>query len=209
MARLQLDHLVFAAPTLDEGREAVSAALGVDVPYGGRHEGMATHNLLMGLGGGAYFEVIAPEEGAVRTRPPLFGLGETPTAPGLLTFVLRADDLAAALAALPAEMAAALGTLAAMSRGALTWSITQPADGALPMDGALPTLIEWPDGRGPAEKLPDLGVTLERLTVRHPAAERLSAALAPLLHEPRLRFETAAAPALSAAFRTPSGEGML
>lgn len=209
MPRLQLDHLVYAAPTLEEGREAVAAALGVDVPYGGRHEGMATHNRLMGLGGDCYFEIIAPEAGEVAERPPLFGLAEPPAAPHLITFVLRADDLAGAVAALPAAFAEALGPPMAMARGALRWTITQPADGGLPMGGPLPTLIAWPDGAGPAAALPDRGVRLERLAVRHPDAAALAHAFAPLLDDPRIVFEAAPSPSLAAAFATPAGRRTL
>ncbi len=201
---------MFAAATLDEGREAVQTALGVDVPLGGRHEGMATHNRLMGLGGDCYFEIIAPIEGERPERPPLFGLAAAPAGPALLTFVLRADDLDAARAALPADLAGHLGAPMAMARGALSWQITQPADGGLPLSGALPTLIAWPHGgAGPAALMPECGVRLAELTVRHPRAAAIEAALAPLLDEPRILFETADTCALAAEFDTPSGRRIL
>lgn len=210
MPRLQLDHVVFAAATLEEGRAAVHAALGIDVPMGGRHEGMATHNRLMGLGGDCYFEIIAPIEGETPERPPLFGLAAPPAAPALVNFVLRSDDLAATLAALPADIADAVGTPLPMARGALSWTITQPADAGMPLGGAMPTLIEWPHGGdGPARLMPDCGVRLAGLTVTHPEAARIEAALTPLLDEPRIRFETTGQTRITAAFDTPAGRKSL
>ena len=42
--KTNLDHLVVAARDLDAGREYISEMLGVDVPIGGEHKMMGTHN---------------------------------------------------------------------------------------------------------------------------------------------------------------------
>ncbi|MEL6648491.1 MAG: VOC family protein, partial [Pseudomonadota bacterium] len=44
---LELDHLAIAAETLEDGREAVEAALGVSLQPGGQHAHFGTHNLLL------------------------------------------------------------------------------------------------------------------------------------------------------------------
>jgi len=63
--------------------------------------------------------------------------------------VLGVDDLDAALAAARAagvEMGRALD----VSRGDLRWRFAVRDDGAIPLDGAAPLLIEWPAGPHPA-----------------------------------------------------------
>ena len=55
----RLDHIVIAAADLDSGADYVNEKLGVDIPPGGRHEMMGTHNRVMSLGNDIYLEVIA------------------------------------------------------------------------------------------------------------------------------------------------------
>src|SRR5690606_32799802 len=54
-----IDHLVFAAPTLEAGRSAIAALTGVTPAFGGVHTGAGTHNALASLGAPTYLEVIA------------------------------------------------------------------------------------------------------------------------------------------------------
>ena len=55
---LTFDHIAITATTLQEGVDWVEAALGVTLAGGGKHNLMATHNRLLGLGD-LYLEVIA------------------------------------------------------------------------------------------------------------------------------------------------------
>jgi len=43
----RIDHLVIGAADLTQGIDYVKECLGVDMPYGGEHEKMGTHNHLM------------------------------------------------------------------------------------------------------------------------------------------------------------------
>ena len=52
-----LDHLVVAATDLKTGVDYVKQTLGVDIPYGGEHQQMGTHNHLMRLGHQIFLEV--------------------------------------------------------------------------------------------------------------------------------------------------------
>ncbi len=202
---LTLDHLVVAAPTLEAGVTWAEAQLGVRMAGGGAHPHVATHNRLLRLGD-CYLEVIArdPTQNATRTR--WFGLDDAQwspdasTTPRLITWVVRTNDLDAAL-----RLPVAQGVAREASRESLRWRIGVPDDGAPSEGGAFPTFIEWPDGFGPARNMPDSGCSLETLTIRHPHADAIAAALANGLDDPRIRFEQADACALTARIATPSG----
>lgn len=43
----RIDHLVIGAADLTQGIDYVNECLGVDIPYGGAHEKMGTHNHLL------------------------------------------------------------------------------------------------------------------------------------------------------------------
>ena len=73
----ELDHIAVIAPDLGTGVAWVREALGVEMPAGGKHPEMGTHNRLVGLGPDVYLEVIAVDPEA--PRPPhrrWFGLDD-------------------------------------------------------------------------------------------------------------------------------------
>lgn len=180
--RSQLDHLVVACADLEQGCDWVERALGARPSGGGAHPLMGTHNRLLRLGDGAYLEVIAADPAAPDPpRPRWFGLDDpalrrslAAEGPRLLTWLVRTDDIAAAVAACPV----ALGAPETGARGAMRWLLTLRPDGTLPEGGAMPTLIEWPRGTAhPAAGLPDQGLSLRALRVRHPDPPLLRRAL--------------------------------
>src|SRR4051812_15158493 len=71
-----LDHITVAALTLEQGIAHVRATLGVDVPFGGAHPLMATHNCLMQIGDGVFLEIIAPDPAATPQRARWFALDD-------------------------------------------------------------------------------------------------------------------------------------
>lgn len=179
---LALDHLAIAAARLGEGIDFVEETLGVRMPLGGKHPVMNTHNAVMRLGDGVYLEVIAidPEAGPAE-RPRWFGLDDaklqarlSALGPCLVAWVARSDDLKATLAANPGDLGEAL----AMSRGALNWRIGVRPDGMPGMGGLLPTVIQWPPGPHPAQRMTDMRVRFGGLTLRAPKPDLLRAALA-------------------------------
>lgn len=197
--RLWLDHFAIAAGDLARGAAATEAALSVPLAPGGRHEGMGTHNRLLGLGD-VYLEVIAIEAGALPpTGPRIFGLDRFAGPPRVTNWICRTDDLDAALVVFPQA-----GRAVDFARGDLRWRMALPEAGALPFDNAFPALIEWRGPAHPAARLPESGCRLRALTVRHPEGERLAGLLAPYLTEPRLNIVTGL-PGLSAEVETPSG----
>ena len=56
---LELDHIVLGADSLEQGVAFIADKFGVEVPKGGEHLQMGTHNHVMSLGDGSYFEIIA------------------------------------------------------------------------------------------------------------------------------------------------------
>ncbi len=202
---LTLDHIAVAAETLDAGRAHLEQALGITLSAGGQHAVMGTHNLLTGMEDGLYFELIAIDPQAPKpAHPRWFDLDRFVGAPRLTNWILRCDDLDAALAALPGA-----GAALDVARGDLRWRMGVPADGVLPFDNTHPALIEWKGAAHPVDRLPNSRMRLVELRVMHPQAGALRDTLAPYLDDARIRFAEAPAPALEAVLDTPNGRQVL
>lgn len=162
-----IDHIVVVAPNLASGASYVCDALGVEMQQGGAHPRMATHNLLLRLGDSTYLEVISPDPSApVPSRPRWFALDRLASdeQPKLAAWVVRAENIYSA----SSQCESVVGIVEAMSRGTLSWLITVPADGSLPLGGAAPALIEWQSRPHPSSTLKDLGCSLRNLEIFHP-----------------------------------------
>lgn len=153
----ELDHLVVAAQTLEQGVAWCEATLGATPAPGGTHALMGTHNRLLSIAGPrfeqAYLEIIAIDpEAAPPGHARWFGLDDPSLqqalrqGPRLVHFVARVPDLAAACTAW-AALDLQPGTATAASRDTprrrLAWQITVRQDGRPQQHGALPTLIQW------------------------------------------------------------------
>ncbi len=197
---LTLDHLAVACTNLAEGTAWVEDRLGVKLRPGGQHPRYGTHNTLLGLADGLYFEVIAIDPDAKpEAGHSWFGLDDFAGPPCLANWICRTDDLQAALALAPADV----GTPRALTRGDLSWQITVPDDGSLPFDGAYPTLIQWAEGtHHPADSLPASGCRLIRFEVTHPQADTLRHQM--VMGDARVTVTTGPF-AMQATFETPSG----
>ncbi|MEZ5774434.1 MAG: VOC family protein [Hyphomicrobiaceae bacterium] len=208
---LAFDHIAIAATTLEEGVAFCRERLGVTVPAGGRHPIMNTHNAVMSLGEGVYLEVIAidPEAGPSE-RPRWFGLDDAnlkarlaAEGPLLVAWIVRSVNVAATVAASPVD----LGTVRQMSRGDLRWQIAVRDDGAVPMAGLFPIVIEWPPGPHVSTRMADLGIRLEKVIVRSGAPAALRQSLAAIGAEDLVEvaaMKRGAAP-LEAVFQLPDG----
>ncbi len=201
--RFVFDHLAIAAPTLADGVAHVRQTLGVEVPPGGAHPQMGTHNHLMRLGDDAFLEIIAVDPMAPPPpRPRWYALDRHGKRPAYLsTWVVRTDDLDAAMRVAPADVGIPTG----VSRGALSWRITVPYNGGMPFEGAYPTIIEWPQGPLPAAGMTDRGCRLARLIVEHPLAAEIRHRLRSVFADDRVVFHTAEHIRLSAEIETPAG----
>ncbi len=169
---MQLDHLTIIAPDLAAGAAHVRDLLGVEMPVGGSHPQMGTHNLLLRLGDDVFLEVIAVDPAVAEpARRRWFGLDDAAAVRRdwhagnrLRGWVARTGDIDAVLAA----HGDILGQKAAVSRGDRHWLFGVPADGRLPLDGIAPSVIDWGVRGHPVEAMADLGLALAEVTIEHP-----------------------------------------
>ncbi|NNK78223.1 MAG: VOC family protein [Litoreibacter sp.] len=203
---LELDHIALACERLETGTAFAEETLGAPLAPGGQHAAMGTHNRLLSLGPELYFEVIAIDPDApAPDRPRWFALDHFSGPPRLTNWILKTPDMAAALAQLPDGF----GEVMHIARGDLRWQMAVPATGVLPWGGWAPALIQWEGDTHPAARLPDQGIRLKSLTLRHPQAVEMAELLAPLMPRDTALFEPAPTPGLRALFETPDGERTL
>ena len=196
----QIDHLVVAAHSLQQGVEWCEATLGITPAAGGEHEKYGTHNRLFKIATAAfpvaYFEIIAINPDAViEKKPPptrWFDLdnlqlqAELLKSPRLIHFVANTSNIQDARHAWKAQgidRGPVIHASRKTPKGLLQWQITVRLDGDRLFDGTLPTLIQWgkpeaadPMHLHPRNHLPRSGVSLKSLSVSHPSAGKIQAA---------------------------------
>lgn len=204
----KIDHFAIGARTLDQGIAAMQDTLGVEVPRGGKHAAMSTHNCVMQSGNESFLELIAidPDAPADPGRVRWFTLDDPATQarlaerPRALCWVVGTDDLDAVIANSPVD----LGEVVLFTRGERSWRLTVPADGSLPMGGLLPAFIEWSPGPHPSTSQQDLGVQLSAVQITHPEPEEMRTILKALKVD-HLATITDGPAALSFVLDTPTG----
>lgn len=180
---LLLDHIAIGARTLGDGVRRFKECLNVEIPFGGTHSRMGTHNCLTKMDGDSSLEIIAVDpEAPPPGRPRWFDLDDAnqrcsmSRGPRPVAWIARTRNIEAVLGR--AQGAGLdLGRPVEMTRGDLRWLIAIRDDGHLPEGGALPVIIQWPDGPHPARRMTDLGVRLHALHLHHPSPETLRAKL--------------------------------
>jgi Glyoxalase-like domain len=216
--KTEIDHLVVAAATLEQGVAWCEATLGIVPTAGGRHPLMGTHNRVFNIGSaafaGCYFEIVAIDPAAAPPqRRRWFGLDDAALqariaqAPELVHAVARTTQLDMhrwGLVNLGPGFDPGLPLAASREtpQGLLSWQILVRDDGALLHRGALPTLIQW-QGAHPTEAMPPSGVELRAL--------QLGGLPLPAQQVLQLRGVAHAAqgPALRGVLNTPKGEVIL
>lgn len=200
---LTLDHILWAAPDLDDGMRRIEALTGVKPARGGSHPGLGTRNGLMALGDGLYFEILAPDP-AQNLDDNLGGRIAALPRPGLIAFALAGDDLAAARAA-AGRAGLSADEPVAMSRTRpdgvrLDWSVMyfrHPSFGE-----PAPFVIDWGSSPHPSRSTPK-GCTLMSFAALHPEPEPLAEAYRALGIP--LEVERAAEPGFMARLNSPKG----
>jgi hypothetical protein len=177
----EIDHIAVIAPDLGAGVAWVREALGVEMPAGGKHAEMGTHNHLVGLGPDVYLEVIAADRDAPRpVYRRWFGLDDLDAVERhwregrrLRGYVARCTDIAETIGA----EGETFGRPLRVSRGDRHWLFAVRPDGELPLGGAAPCLIDWLERGTPSPAMPDVGLRLQGLRIDTPAPEAVHAAL--------------------------------
>ena len=173
-----IDHFTLGASDLQTAIADMKEIMGIEMPLGGKHPLMSTHNCVMATGEMQFMEMIAIDQDApAPSRTRWFSLDEARTIerlairPRALCWVVSTDDLDGLVANSPVD----LGEPILMSRGDRTWRLTVPQDGSLPEQGLLPAFIEWSPGPHPSTVQQDLGVRLNEIILTHPDSAQLRA----------------------------------
>lgn len=173
-----MDHLVYTAPSLEEGIAKIESILGIKPVLGGRHPNYGTHNALLSLGETIYLEVIAPDPNIIAPERGRLLEDAFKFEPKLTTWVLRAESIER-LHSKALQNGLKLGVVESGKREkpdgtVLAWKLTDPY--AFPMNGAIPFLISWGDTPHPAKAVPRAG-DLVALEIQHPEPEKLRESL--------------------------------
>lgn len=132
---------------------------------------MGTHNLLMSLGPDTFFEVISINPSAPKpTHNRWFALDDEAVQSSLSSrakphsWILNSNNLDEDLATAK-SLGIDLGTPRTQTRGDLTWRFAVREDGAIPLNGAAPMIMEWPADMQahPASRMIDLGVRIKSI----------------------------------------------
>lgn len=208
----EFDHLIVAAPDMEQSLSDFESLLGIQAQGGGSHAGLGTCNALFGLGAGRYLEVVGPDPGQpefVGSRR--YGL-DTLTDLRLVTWCLRPADLDERIAALREE-GYDPGEVRQMTRhlpdgGSLHWRVATHMfhDPGPALGGVVPFMIDWGQTVHPSTNLP-VDLELVGLHAYHPEPARAATQTAAWGGGLRV-FETNA-PRLEAVLQTPNGRVVL
>lgn len=187
---IRFDHLAIGCASLEAGSQYVFAHTGVTVPAGGKHPNMATHNRVMATGPDTFLEIIATDPEAERpAQPRWFGLDDAAVQARLAqasrphAWILHSDDLARDLD-IARQLGVDLGRPSHQRRGDLHWQFAVRDDGAIPLEGGAPMLMQWPDtGRHPAAGMADFGVRITGIALTSPCATKIATLLSALKAE--------------------------
>lgn len=199
---MQVDHLIWVAPTLRDGCDQLFEMTGLEALYGGVHPTGGSHNAIIPLAERAYVEVLAvdPAQSSGATREWLLQAGDRS---GLATFAIASRDLDAL-----AEAAQRAGLKAhppgSYSRRTpegklLRWRGAQ-VSGHL-FGAAMPFFIEWLEGCHPCDG--PATPTLGDVVVRTPYASEFEVAAHALGIKNLFQIEAGAFNGVSAIVRTP------
>ena len=216
LARLRVDHLVFGVPgSLSDAMAAFEELTGVTPSIGGSHPSLGTHNAVVALGDGAYFEILCrdPEQ----PTPARLWMGMESLAdsdePRVLTWATdRAGQMEATVAS-ARHAGYDPGDVSDFERqkpsgDTLRWSLayrhyTRQQMGA--GSGAVPFVIDWKGSASPAVTAP-AGCELVGLRAEATDVDTVAKALLALGIQPRdLQLRPGPTDRLVATLRTPRG----
>ncbi|MEP3277519.1 MAG: VOC family protein [Stappiaceae bacterium] len=176
---LTLDHLTVIAPTLIEGVTHVRDCLDLDVPFGTHHDYMGTHNHRLQLGNNVYLEIVAIDrDGPTPDRARWFGLDDQETVRSDWNDGRRLRGWVAGTVALDTVLAThgeIFGEEIPLPPANPEFAFSIHHDGALPLDGAAPSLIDHRGDPTSMDDIPEMGARLRSFTLEHPEAAEIAA----------------------------------
>jgi hypothetical protein len=204
----QVDHLVYATPSLQLGIDTAEKLFGVKATPGGQHPGQGTRNALIALGPASYLEIIGPDPDQPKPAGSRrFGIDDL-KAPHLLTWVAKGKSLekfAADAKAHGVDLGAVIpGSRKRPDGVVLSWRYTDPQ--TIIADRLIPYFIDWGSSPHPSATAAK-GVTLLSLRAEHPDAGHVQQILKVLGLD--LVVTQGTKPALVATFDSPNGRVQL
>ncbi|EPJ50498.1 MAG: hypothetical protein OFPI_20120 [Osedax symbiont Rs2] len=173
--KLKTDHIVVAADSLQQGIDYIKQQLGVEVPMGGIHPSMGTHNALMQLADDLFFEIIAINPDSLSNsdlqidQPRWFSLDnpllqqQLKRQPQLLTWVVNSDNIQQDISqGIYRQTNSRL-----VERNNLSWDFAMPDDGGLIAEGLIPYVLQWHNSH-PAANMLNRGCCLKQIVIHHP-----------------------------------------
>lgn len=155
MSTLKLDHIVYAVPDLEEGIKHIHEKLGIKPVYGGKHLLEGTHNALLKLADGCYFEIIAPDPENKSIRSPRWMGVDLVQSPCISRWAVKSTNIKKDLGFLM-KISQSLGHSKEGQRltseeNLLKWELSIPLPE--PLVESIPFLIDWKDSIHPSEGL--------------------------------------------------------
>lgn len=156
-----IDHLIFAAPTLESGMDVIEKILGIRPVVGGQHKERGTHNALLAFGN-IYFEVIAPDPTQPDVPKPLWMKTDQVIQPQLWTWAAANSSLFE-LEKIASRNQIPLGKIENGTRtqpngNILKWQLTEPI--LENENGIMPFFLNWGETIHPSKTLPQAGEVL-------------------------------------------------
>lgn len=202
---LELDHLIYAGPDLEQLATDLGRLTGRPTTPGGSHDGFGTRNHIVASGSGTYLELMAPDP--AQDGGPFANAIAPLTMPSLHAWCVRTNDMQAVANALK-PLGIDVVTLAMQRQQAdgstVAWTSGFPAGDVLP--ALAPFFIEW-QGDSPASAL-DANVTLRELALLTPDPQPITGlldALGGIGGAVHVTVETHHVPGLRAAYVGPRG----
>ena len=164
----KLDHIVFAASTLEEGTSLIENKLQVKLSNIGYHKDMGTHNRVVKINESVYLEVISIDPNSVTTKSKRWFNLDCPKlqsqlrkSPQVVGYVIESDNKKILKYYEPFFKA---------SRGEYKWKFAMPCNNSKIsavksyQNGIIPSLINW-ESEKPIYKMQDNHLNLEKLEI--------------------------------------------
>lgn len=203
----KLDHILWGTRALSECEELFKSLCGLTLSGGGAHPGFGTHNTLASLGGGRYFEAIAPDPAQTQRSPRAQQLAAF-SQPRLMTFAVAGRDLEG-YAARVRQAGIDTSDIIEMSRTrpdgvTLSWRLVYPS--SRKWGDHIPFMIDWGNSEHPSLTAPH-GCQLDEFVAIHPEAHQLREIYAALAIPVQVSGGTQ--PGFMARLQTPNGSVVL